>query len=120
MSGDINLISSREEKLAVLQELSLMSNVFMSVALGDKETCQYVLRILMGIDDLVVQEIRTQYTISKITSHGAVLDVLASDSRGKIYNIEIQKWDTVDHGRRTRFYGSMIDSEFLQKGKGSR
>ena len=43
--------------------------------------------------------------------------MLAEDSNGKIYNIEIQKRSTLDHGRRTRFYHSMIDSEFLQKGK---
>ncbi len=30
--------------------------------------------------------------------------------------IEIQCRDDVDHARRTRFYGSMIDSEYLQKG----
>jgi len=117
MNHDTNLISSREGRIAALQKLNLLSNTFMSVALQDEETCQYVLRILLGIEDLVVREVRTQYTISKITSHGAILDVLAEDSNGKIYNIEIQKRDTLDHGRRTRFYHSMIDSEFLQKGK---
>ena len=66
---------------------------------------------------LVVKEIRVQYRISKIQSHDAILDVLAEDGLGKLYNLEIQRSDTIDHARRTRFYGAMIDSEYLQKGK---
>ena len=34
----------------------------------------------------------------------------------ELVNIEIQRRNTVDHSRRTRFYGAMIDSEYLQKG----
>ena len=73
--------------------------------------------LLAGIKDLTVKDVRTQYRISKITSHDAILDVLAEDAEGKLINLEIQRGDTVDHARRTRFYAAMIDSELLQKGK---
>ncbi len=89
----------------------------MAVVLNDVSACQYVLRIITGMADLVVKEVRVQYRVSKIVSHDAVLDILAEDADGKLYNIEIQRAGTIDHARRTRFYGSMIDSEFLQKGK---
>lgn len=79
--------------------------------------CQHVLRILTGIVDLIVKEVITQYSVTKVTSHSARLDVMAEDEKGKLYNIEIQRRDCVDHARRTRFYGAMIDSEFLEKGK---
>lgn len=39
------------------------------------------------------------------------------DGEGRLLNIEIQRVDTVDHARRTSFYSSMIDSEYLQKRK---
>lgn len=32
--------------------------------------------------------------------------------------MEIQRADTIDHARRTRFYEAMLDSEYLEKGKG--
>ncbi len=54
----------------------------MSVALNDKLTCQHVLRILTGIQDLVVKEVCSQYRISKIISRDAILDILSEDSRG--------------------------------------
>ena len=110
-------IRLRQDLLAQAKQFNLLSNVFMSVALDDIPACQHVLRIITGIEDLKVKEVRTQYHISKLTSHDAVLDILAEDGEGKLYNIEIQKGDALDHARRTRFYGSMIDCEFLQKGK---
>ena len=59
-------ILSREERIREIQSFSLLSDVFMSVALKDVLACQHILRILTGIDDLKVKEVRTQYTISQI------------------------------------------------------
>jgi len=99
-----------------VQQYNLFSDLFMSVALDDKKACEYVLRIIMGKPDLVVKRVETQETLSKVESRGVRLDVLAEDSEGQIFNIEVQRADTVDHARRIRLYSSMIDSELLQKG----
>ena len=87
------------------------------MALDDAPACQHIIRILTGIEDLTVKEVRTQYVITKINSRTVRLDVLAEDSDGKLYQIEIQRQDTVDHPRRVRYYGALADSEFLAKGK---
>lgn len=99
------------------RRFNLLSNVFMSVALNNIPACQHVIRVITGISDLVVKEIRPQYRISKVTAHDAVLDILAEDSAGRLVNLEIQRKDAIDHARRTRFYAAMIDSECLEKGK---
>lgn len=104
-------IAKKERLVAEARRFNLLSNVFMSVALADGPACQHVLRILTGIRDLSVLEVRSQYRISKITSHDAILDILAEDGSGKLFSLEIQRADTVDHARRTRFYSSMVDSE---------
>lgn len=111
------IMESKERRMLEMQQMNLFSNEFLSVALADIPACQHVLRILTGMADLKVVEVRTQYRVSKIASHDAILDVLAEDRRGKLYNVEIQRADTIDHARRTRFYGAMLDSEYLQKGK---
>lgn len=117
-SADLqNRITDRERRVEEARKFNLLSNVFMSVALNDKLACQYVLRILTGIEDLMVKEVRGQYRISKIESHDAILDILAEDKSGRLYNMEIQRSDTIDHARRTRFYNAMIDTEYLEKGK---
>ena len=110
-------IEVQEALVAEAMQFNLLSNVFMSVALDDIPACQHVLRVLLGRKDLRVTKIRSQYRISKLTSHDAILDILAEDSEGKLCNIEIQRADTLDHARRSRFYGAMIDSKYLEKGK---
>lgn len=110
-------LKQHEEMLEIAKKLTLLSDVFMTVALGDELACQHVIRILTGNPGLRVLSVKTQYRISKLVSHDAILDVLAEDEDGKLYNLEIQRADTIDHARRTRFYGAMIDSEALEKGK---
>ena len=92
MDEEFGIIGSKEDRLREARGFNLMSDVFMSVALEDKAACEYVIRILMGRPDLVVKDVKTQYTISKITSHDARLDVLAEiiavDSNNKLINIE--------------------------------
>ena len=112
-----SLLSGKERRVKRALQFNLLSDTFMSLCLKDKAACEYVLRILTGIKDLSVKEVRTQARISKLTSHDAILDAFAEDSHGRLHNIEIQRNPSIDHARRTRFYGSMIDSEFLEKGK---
>lgn len=112
-----SILAARDRRVREARKFNLLSNSFMSVALNDKGACQYVLRILTGIKDLKIREIRSQYRISKLYSHDAILDILAEDGSGRLYNLEIQRAETIDHARRTRFYGAMIDSEYLGKGK---
>lgn len=110
-------IAEKERLVVQARQFNLLSNVFMSVALDDKAACQHILRILTGIKDLIVLEVRSQHRVSKITSHDAILDILAEDGSGRLFTVEIQRADTVDHARRIRFYGAMVDSEYLMKGK---
>ena len=112
-----SFINIKDQLVEKARSFNLLSNVFMSVALNDIPACQHVLRIITGIPDLVVKEVRSQHRISKITSHDAILDILAEDGHGRLINLEIQRKDTIDHARRTRFYAAMIDSECLEKGK---
>lgn len=111
------LLAERERRLKDLEQLTLLSDVFMSVALSDLNACQHVIRILMDDPEIELDSVRTQYVISKVISHGARLDVLAEDKKGVIYHLEIEGADVVDHARRTRFYGSVTDGEFLRKGR---
>ena len=89
----------------------------MSVALNDTLACQHVIRVITGIPDLIVKEVRSQHRISKVTAHDAILDILAEDIHRRLVNLEIQRKDIIDHARRTRFYAAMIDGECLEKGK---
>lgn len=111
-------LTERERRLRDLKQLTLLSDVFLSVVFSDTEACQHAVRILTGDPEIRLVSVRTQYVISKAVTHGARLDVLAEDTRGRVYHLEIENSDVTDHARRTRFYGAVTDGEFLRKGTG--
>lgn len=111
-------LADRERMLKDLEQLTLLSDVFMSVVLSDLGACQHVVRILTGDHKIRLKSVRTQYVISKAVTRGARLDVLAEEQKSTLYHLEIENTDTMDHPRRTRFYGALTDSELLRKGAG--
>ena len=67
------------------------------------------------IEDLVVREVRTQYRISKIASHDAVLDVLAEDGIHVTYvNAEIEDGTEVSQLMK---YFKTTDPEDMSQGE---
>ena len=110
-------IRHREFLLQGIEELTLLHDTFMKVVLKDVEACQHVIRILMDDPTIEIVEVRSQYRISKLVSKDAVLDILVEDTRGRVYNLEIQRETTIDHARRTRRYSALVDAEYLEKGK---
>lgn len=111
-------LADRERMLKDLEQLTLLSDVFMSVVLSDLGACQHVVRILTGDHEIRLKSVRTQYVISKAVTRGARVDVLAEEQKSTLYHLEIENTDTMDHPRRTRFYGALTDSELLRKGAG--
>ena len=110
-------IRHREFLLQGVEDLTLLDDTFMKIALNDIEACQHVIRILMDDPTIEIVEVRSQYRISKLVSKDAVLDILAEDTQGRVYNLEIQRKTTLNHARRTRRYNAMVDAEYLEKGK---
>ena len=110
-------IAHREFLLQGVEKLTLFHDTFMKVVLNDIEVCQYVIRILMDDPTIEIVDVRNQYRLARLTSKDSILDILAEDSRGRFYNLEIQRDTTPDHPRRTRLYGAMVDGEYLQKGE---
>ena len=84
---------------------------------GDPQYIQFVLRIILNKPDLVVVDVRTQVFMENLLNRSVRLDILATDSTGKKFNIEIQRSDKGAGRKRARFNSSMMDVNLLQKGK---
>ncbi|MCC8067256.1 MAG: Rpn family recombination-promoting nuclease/putative transposase [Clostridiales bacterium] len=105
-----------QQAVDAMRQSNLLNDTFVSIALEDVKACQYVLRKILDSEDLEVIEAKGQCRLLNLTSKDSVLDVLAEDGTGRLMNLEIQRRDTVDHARRTRYYGSMLDKSSLEKG----
>lgn len=96
--------------------MNLFSDLFMAVVLEDKAACAHVLKILTGIRSLEVIDIRVHHRVNNLIARDVIFDVLAQDEQGKLYNIEVQRADTVNHPRRVMLYVSELITEFSRKG----
>ncbi|MBR4152294.1 MAG: Rpn family recombination-promoting nuclease/putative transposase [Selenomonadaceae bacterium] len=102
---------------ARIQEYCFMDDIFFSVCFdGNKKCVQYILRIILDKEDLIVEEVHSQQTIEIVYGRSVRLDVFAKDSSGKLYDIEIQRTDKGAIPQRARYNSSMLDYHSLNKG----
>lgn len=108
-----------EHDLERLAKLRLMDDEFMRVALrGRLDLAQLILRVLLGIADLVLVEGRVQFDLKRLAgSRSVVLDFFGVDSEGRVYNLEIERSEKGADPKRARYYGAAMDAETLGAGK---
>ena len=95
-----------------------MDDNFMTVFFNDDLECtEYVLRVILEIPDLKVTESKSQYTIANLKGRSARLDVRAQDSKGTLYDIEIQRADKGAGTKRARYNSSLMDADIALPGE---
>ena len=114
---DETLMGTFEQKRELVRSFTMFDDDFFAVVMEDKAAAQEVLRVLTGIEDLTVLDVKTQYSIRNFDTHSVVLDALAEDSQHRVYNMELQVSDRDDHQKRMRYYQANIDISYLDKGK---
>lgn len=106
-----------KKALEVVMNYRPIDDDFMRIIFKDnKPLVEYVLRIVLGKADLVVETSETQADLEIFGSRGLSLDVFARDESGKRYNIEVQRSDRGATSKRARFHASAIDVTSLSKG----
>lgn len=107
------------EDLERLRAFRLIDDDFFTKCFeGDTECVKLVLQIVLDKSDLNVVDVRTQVFVENLLNRSVRLDVLATDSTGQKYNIEIQRADKGAGRRRARYNSSMMDANLLNKGEG--
>jgi len=102
--------------LARIQAMRLMDDDFMTVVFdGDNEITEFLLRILLNRDDLSVKKVTTQKEKRNLFGRSVRLDILAEDTKGKVYNVEVQRADEGASPKRVRYNQAMLDSHSLKK-----
>ncbi len=76
------------------------------------EATELLLKIILKKDDIQVVSVVEQRELQSpvVGGRDIRLDILAKDSMGKQYNVEVQQKPEGAHIRRARFNSSMMDS----------
>ncbi len=108
---------THQQDLERLKSLRYMDDDFMSVCLADNfEGVELILRIILGQEDLKIKSVRTQEPLKNLQGRSAILDVHATDSTDKEFDVEIQRKDAGAGAKRARHNSSLLDAHILKPG----
>ncbi len=106
----------QEKYLEILKKFRLIDDAFFSACFDDNvKDVEYILRIILEKDDLKVLEVQTQKSVENIYGRSVRFDVFATDTQGKLYNIEVQRADAGAVPERARYNSVMLDYHELNK-----
>lgn len=103
-----------KEKLA---NLTMMSDILARNVFKDKAACEYVRGILMEDKTISVIENVVQADYRNLHGRSVVLDCVARDGCGKVFNVEVQQEDEGAHPKRARYHLGAMDMNNLKPGE---
>lgn len=117
---DIKILTPEEQHERDLQQLKAYRPIdddFMrELFRNNLPLAQFVLRIITGIEDLVLTSEETQYDMKRLLGARSIcLDVLGTDSKNRRFNLEVQRADSGTRPKRARYHSAAMDIEFLDK-----
>ena len=81
----------KEEYRQKIKGFRLIDDTFMRKVFSDNlEGSTLLVQIILGRPDLKVTDVRTQEDIKNLEGRSVILDMLAKDAAGRLYNIEVQ------------------------------
>ena len=107
----------QQEMLEKIENFRLLDDDFMTKCFdGNIGATELVLRIVLKKSDMKVETVKTQYSLKNIRGRSVRLDIYATDSEDKKYNIEIQREGKGAGAKRARYNSSLIDSNIIPAG----
>ena len=104
----------------IIDDMDLFDDDLMSMVFdGNNPATGLLLKIILKRDDITVISVvgQREFQNPVVGGRDIRLDILAKDSMGKHYNIEVRKRPEGAHVRRARFNSSMMDSRMLKAGQ---
>lgn len=94
-----------QENLERIKNFRLLDDDFMTKCFENNIECtELLLGIILSKPDLKVHKVVTQYTMKNLQGRSVRLDIYATDSEGKKYNIEIQRDGKGAGRKRARYF----------------
>ena len=100
------------------EKITLTDDIMFSTVLSDPEKCKEFLQRLLGITIIELEIVTEQKSVkNKRVAKGIRLDIYAKDSRGNVYDLEMQMIDTKELELRSRYYHSEMDGYQIKEGQ---
>ena len=99
-----------------LQDLTLKDNFLLGAVMADEKNCKPLLEMILGFPiDRV--EVSKEYSMIYHPEYRSIrMDVYAKDGKNTRYNVEMQTSKKSTLAKRSRYYHSQMDMDFLVSG----
>ena len=105
-------LEKNQKYIERLKKLTLMDDDFMTRFFEDDIECtQFVIQTILGNKKLQVIKEVAQKVVKSLKGRSVRLDVYAKDSKGKLYDIEIQRADKGAGAKRARYNSALMDAD---------
>lgn len=101
----------------IIDNFTLMSDIFMRNVFKKKECLEYVLQIILQNHKLFIAEHIIQKDYKNLQGRSAVMDCVARDADGQYFNIEIQQENEGASTNRARYNSGLMDMNMLNPGQ---
>ena len=110
-------LSARYERYReILRNLTLMSDAFMRNVLKVTACAEYVLQVILERRDLQVVDVLVQPDNTNLHGRTAVLDCVARDGDGRLFDVEVQQDSEGASPVRARYHSGLLDMNTLDPG----
>ena len=111
-------LKARDERYKnIIDNFTLMSDIFMRNVFKKKECLEYVLQIILQNHKLFIAEHIIQKDYKNLQGRSAVMDCVARDADGQYFNIEIQQENEGASPNRARYNSGLMDMNMLNPGQ---
>ena len=105
-----------EKTVAKVNEMTYMSDLFMSYALKDSEVLRHFIRTCLGDHSIELNSTGTQQRFNNIKGKEIVFDSVSEDSKGNVYIVEIENRPGRGSLERNIFHVSALCTQSVSKG----
>lgn len=101
----------------VIDELTIMDDIFMRSVLKNLECTEYILQVIFNNKNLKVVEVIIQKDYKNLQGRSALLDCVAADEKGRQFDVEIQGENKGASPKRARYHSGLLDMNTLNPGE---
>lgn len=101
---------------SLIEQFTLLDDTFMRLIFENKECTKLLIRIILDNPTLEIKELQVQSALNNVLKKSVIMDILAIDKNGDMYNIEVQRSNEGANPRRARYHSSILDTHILEKG----
>ena len=109
-------LAENSKELEWIRRYRLIDDTFMRVVFMNPQCTELLIRYILQNHDLKVLKVESQKELKNLHGCSVVLDILAADTAGTYYDIEVQRADPGAAPKRARYNSSLLDS-YISKQK---